>query len=312
MKNKKPQCKKPRTSGVRLSKRYTNKLVSVNKKVAIIIPIAPKHFHYVRHIYEKTKNHVDVYWIFSTKEDLRQFNFEKKIPIKSIILKDEIKDEYEASYRSIVTSKKWIGLYTLWKKRRCNYDFIGVFDAEIKIIRPEIIANAIYKIGVNKKILSAWSFGNINQFVAQAKNFIIDRFNSTHKNKKMTLKNLFKFDDSEYPWFSNIPVYSRDDTLDFFSHMGFKAPFSDVFLSEFYSWELFDHIAYAIWCVNKRGYKTRNSMLNDSFESCSGEQFKKAHEKENDIFWISRHTANQIDPNDECMKNICIEYHQDR
>jgi hypothetical protein len=50
VKNKKPNCKKPTTSGVRPSKRYANKYVFKKNNVAVVIPVAPDHFNYIEDI----------------------------------------------------------------------------------------------------------------------------------------------------------------------------------------------------------------------------------------------------------------------
>ena len=93
-------------------------------KVALCIPIHPKHYNYIYNLIDLTNqnhdNNIDIFLIFSNENDYNSFN--KKDFIKKIILPPNTRSH------SIVTYKKFYCLEILKNKEK--YDYFIVCDAE--------------------------------------------------------------------------------------------------------------------------------------------------------------------------------------
>lgn len=178
--------------------------------IAFIIPIHPKHYHYIYdliNIIEKTKLNIPIYLVFSSYEDYQLLKKKDNL-IFPIIL--PIIDT-----KNIVTYKKYFALEKL--KNNTKYDYFIVCDAEITIIPTNFteknILNKIKQIYDNKIIYAGEVSDNLAINITKNSCEIIDK-----NNKLKQLTN----DYTLYYWWSDLPVYKREHLNDFFSKFIYK------------------------------------------------------------------------------------------
>jgi len=197
-------------------------------KLALIIPLHPKDFHYIYNIKNKlTMNKfLDIYFIFSNKDDFDQFQYKNDF---NFIIIDN------TNTNNIVTYKKWFSLNQLADK----YDYYIVCDSEIDIIIENFtlnnILNKINYIFENKCIYAGQIMNN--DTLTNITKTSCDIFKSCQdidKLKELTLNyNL-------YYWWSDIPVYKGSHVIDFFSKI---KDYKNI------NWYHFDHKIYLNYLV---------------------------------------------------------------
>lgn len=179
------------------------------KNISFIIPIHPKHYHYIYDLIDIfciNNIIIDIHLVFSNECDYN--NFEKKDKIKKIIIPYTTRD-------SIVIYKKFFALEQL--KNNIQYDYFIVCDAEITIIPENFteknILNKINNIYTNKLIYGGMS-NDIEKNKITEQSAII--FDVNNKLKNMTNNYIL------YYWWSDLPIYKREHLIDFFSKFNYN------------------------------------------------------------------------------------------
>jgi hypothetical protein len=205
------------------------------KTVALIIPIHPKHYHFIQNLVNKInsreENKIDIYLVFSSEEDYN--NFSERDKIKKIILPN-------VETHSIVSYKKFYALELL--KNETKYDYFIVCDAEIDII-PENFneTNILKKISdfyTNKKVYAGKTNKDIAIDITRTSAEIIANDSLKEITNDYTL----------YYWWSDLPVYKREHLNDFF----------DKFSYENMNYNHFDHLIYLNYLILYHGFTIVN------------------------------------------------------
>jgi hypothetical protein len=225
--------------------------------VALIIPIHPKHYHFIYNLLNKINN-IDIILIFSNEHDYNCFNYKDKIiPILLPI---------NTQSNSIVSYKKFYALDKL--KYNKKYDYFIVLDAEIDIVienfNKKNVINKIEKIFNNKLFYGGNSndHGLINITKTSA-NIICN--NNSEVIKLANITNNYTL----YYWWSDLPVYKREHLCDFFS----KFSYNNM------NWLHFDHIIYLNYLILHHDFKCINlsqlQLCNWSLESFDTDNINK-------------------------------------
>jgi hypothetical protein len=202
-------------------------------RVALVIPIHPKHYDVIYNLIDKmyeNKNVMDIFLVFSSDEDYGKF--ERKDKVNKIVLLPGHKTD------CIVTYKKFFALEQLRKKKK--YDYFIVCDAEISIIpenfNEENILKKIEKIYENKIVYAGGK--DLNEITKESANL----FREEDRLKKLTK------DFTLYYWWSDLPTYKREHLKDFFS----KIDYSNI------NWSHFDHLIYLNYLILYHKFRILN------------------------------------------------------
>jgi len=223
-------------------------------RVAFIIPLAPKHYHYIYNLIDlmNTNNiKIDLYIVFSNNNEYNLFN--KKDDIKSIIIP-------HTNTGNIVTYKQFFALEQL--KNDDRYDYFIVCDSEITIIpenfTEENILNKINNIFENK-IIYAGEDKNSRRITETSAKIISNKLQDITKNYNL------------YYWWSDLPVFKRDHLEDFFN----KINYSNI------NWHHFEHIIYLNYLILYYDFKMVNltKLINHNFSLESYNTNNKNHLK---------------------------------
>lgn len=210
------------------------------ERVCFVIPIHPKHYHFIDPFLEKLDQRIDVFLIFSSEQDYNQLAEKSKQRIQPIIMPDN------APTGNIVTYKKWYALKHVLMQQT-KYDYFIVCDAEIDIVEENLtVDNVMQKVSnifTNKMI-----YGSIcpnDDKVTEIVKISASMFdtNSIERLKKVTE------DYTVYYWWSELPVYKRDTLADFFEKIG---NIEDL------NWYHFDHLVYLNYLILYHGFQLLN------------------------------------------------------
>jgi hypothetical protein len=201
--------------------------------IAFIIPTYPPHYHYLYNILPKLVNIINIYLVFSNNEDYKSFIM--KDLITPIIVKEPI------NKNSIITFKKF---YALKELISSSFDYFIVCDSEIDIIIENFTKDNIQQKVCNifsNKILYAGSVDNvdlinINKTCASLFPNDLKKLNSITENYTL------------YSWFSDLPVYRKEDLADFFN----KIDYTNIVYTHF------DHLIYQFFLLLERGFIITN------------------------------------------------------
>lgn len=217
------------------------------ENIAFVIPIHPPHYHFIYNFINKLKINniqINIYLVFSNDADYDQFTMKNEInPI--------ICNPFKTN--SIVTYKKFFGLKHL---ANSNYDYIICCDSEIDILCPyftnENINNKIKQIFDNKQIYA----GDCNN------SYTIDVTKTCaliYPENYEYLKQITN-DFMLYFWWSDLPVYRREDIGPFFNIINYDNIVSTQF----------DYIIYQYYLILYHDFKIINTtsitQLNWSLE----------------------------------------------
>lgn len=213
------------------------------ENTTIIIPSYPPHYNYVYHFLKQLKqigNIVDVHIVFSNQSDF--LKFEMKDDIIPIIIACEI------NTKCLVTYKKFYGLKNLIDS---NYDYFIVCDSEISIVPDNFnkknIDSFITRYFSNKTLYAGNVEGSVNQNIAYSvSQECMNLFDSDH-HKTIIEKTLCH---NLYAWFSNIPVYKRNNLYIFFDSIN-ENKIKTIFA--------FDYVIYQYFLVLYEGFNIVNT-----------------------------------------------------
>jgi hypothetical protein len=201
---------------------------------ALLIPVHPPKYTYVYGLINSFINNeisIDLYIVFSNSADFEMFLM--KDYIKPIVLSGIINN------KSIITFKKFYGLKHL---SNSSYDYIIVCDSETAIIpenfTSENITTKLSNIFANKKIYA----GDISQLDTWGHDYLVNitrscasLFSDSEYEHIRNITNNFNL----YFWWSDIPVYKRENLDSFFN----KIDYTDI------EYAHFDHIIYQLYMI---------------------------------------------------------------
>lgn len=191
---------------------------------AFLIPIYPKHYHYMYRVLPKLRKVVDVFLVFSNEEDFQAF--EQKENIQAILLPFVPKD-------GIINCKKFYGLQSLLDSK---YEYFIVCDAEIDVIEQNFHAENIRK-KVREVFQNRRIYGGKNrketdlEIMSKAANV----FSPDEYERIRVLTEGFTL----YTWWSDLPVYKREHLRHFFQTVR----------TDQLTWFHFDHLIYSYYLM---------------------------------------------------------------
>jgi hypothetical protein len=207
------------------------------EKVTFLIPIYPPHYQFIYNLINKLELNdiqIDIHLVFSNIEDHDKFSMKNKI--NSIILPKSYKTN------SIITYKKFFGLQHLSNSK---YDYIICCDSEIDIIcdnfTNQIINDKIKQIFDNKTIYAGdVSIRDVNNILQTSANLFPENYEYLRD-----ITNNFTL----YFWWSDLPVYRREDIIPFFNTINYD---NIVF-------EHFDYMIYQYYLILYSEFKIINT-----------------------------------------------------
>lgn len=221
----------------------------MNKKVAFVIPLHPKHFcHAYSHLqfqYE-FKKQLNIFYVFSSDQDYNLFmtllTKNNHSHLESLVNPIIIPTIHTPG---IITFKKWYALSYI----KLNYDFfeyVITIDAEIKFLEENTNDQHIFDrckyIFTNKKFYGG-QFDIIQQTYLKTVNTACLETLQSNPYNSNKIRNETK-DLAIYLWWSDLNVYQLSDIDHFFDCIGYDYIQWDVF-----SYDVFDHIVYQYYCI---------------------------------------------------------------
>jgi hypothetical protein len=208
----------------------------VEERVAIVIPIHPKHFQFAYKLIDKRdvmRGVCDVILVFSNEHEENLFQAKDKV--KSIVL------EINTKTGNIVTFKKF---YALEQMMDSEYDYFVVCDAE-----TDIIAKNFTRQNLLAKLKGIFDNGKVYAGVCPNLKEITKSSASVFSDPKDVdrLKHI-TMEHNLYYWWSDIPVYRRSDLKDFFA----KISYANI------NWHHFDHKIYLNYLLLYQEFKIVN------------------------------------------------------
>lgn len=275
--------------------RITNLVKNPLKNIttfALIIPIHPKHYHYIYDLIRIIDINLDLFLVFTNQNEYE--SFERQDRVKKIVIP-------EITTGNIVTFKKYFALEQL---KNTNYKYFIVCDAEITIVPENFneknIFSKINKIFKNKIIYAGETNDeNINSITKNSVDLIIDK---EQKLEKIT-KN-YKL----YFWWSDLPVYKKDHLTHFFSVINYNN----------LTWYHFDHVIYTSYLLLYQKFNIVNitPILNIhwSLESYNTLDIDNLHKLQSNKYGFSFITKQLYDNHKEFLQQegCFLLYHLDR
>jgi len=211
-------------------------------KTCTIITTHPPKFHFGLSLLKSFINYVkqphELYFVFTNENEMIMFDelCSEYIGLyKSIVLPHELRDKL-----SIVNVKKFHALDTLINE----YDYVGVYDCESLFVNPCDL-NFIYE-DIGKQNFIKANTSSVGKNVLIKASEILGLNNNEillNETENLTL----------YWWFNEIPVYEKNNFIEFFSWLKNLENYSEV-QREYYC---FDYILYGMWLIVFKGIKLK-------------------------------------------------------
>jgi len=205
---------------------------------AFIIPIYPAHYQNIYNFIDKLNTgsiKVDIYLVFSNNNEYEEFIY--KDSIKPIIIREPL------TTNCIVSFKKFYGLKHLINS---SYNYFIVCDSESDIVIENFTAS-----NITKKINSIFE----NKIVYGEKtndNYLISIMKTCSNLFSISEQDILKSATEEftlYTWWSDLPVYKKEDLTDFFN----KISYDNIVR------EHFDYIIYQYYLILNYNFKLINT-----------------------------------------------------
>jgi hypothetical protein len=285
---------------------------SLINKVAILIPIYERDYHFLNGIFTDILNNLnkvqfDIIFILTYKKDVKIFNEEIKkytgyninelFFLKIIILENYITiDQIQKLLDNhvIIIYKKLFSMYllTLENKKTNNYKYIWNIDSEIRFNNFDNFEKTSEEFCKRKIIYAGYNIGN--DLII---NSSINYFNKEEQKKLEPLRSLFY-------WYNEIPINDMEILPNFLSYI--KINDFDYFIKSF-NWFKFDYCIYIYYCYLYYDYKIIKINCINSLESIYFNYFKQLEKKIN-IHWTNGINYNIVKNN----KKYHLIYHLDR
>lgn len=236
------------------------------KKSCTLIPIHKPKFNFALTCLSTFKKYSgnDIYFIFSSQDELNDFKKLTDLNFEYIMLSESAK-----GYKNQVTTKKFYGLEQLAK---C-YEYIGVFDCEVEFIR-EFNSDLIYEDIFSSKMLKSNTSDNGGNLIYECAKFM-------NLSNKDILKNETQ-NYNQYWWFNEIPVYESSSFIDFINWIKNNTNYNTI-LNE---WACFDFLLYSIWLICFKDFTIKKMIPNKKFGwgaiECNEDNFTAS---EFDSYW---------------------------
>jgi hypothetical protein len=262
-------------------------------KVAVIVPTHFQKIGHLHSLYQSYLNNlkwIDLYPVITTSDYPK---YKDLYDLKFIVCNTF--DGYDLnSY--VVTYKKYYGINYLIKNYKYEY-FVTIDSDTLFLDLKEIIKKCTY-IYKNKQIIGSRTVEPIYRKIN------IESFGILNENRPDNI------DFGLYFWFSNFPVYRRNEASSFLKHIRFE---SSVKFIELLNWHIFDYIPYVYWLIIHHDFK----LIDGKYFG-----FKKGYLVEDGI--RSKYSLNLIQENDAPIfwqrynfktiinDNIIMLFHTDR
>jgi len=260
-------------------------------KTATVIPIHPPRYVHAPGLVESWLKYceTDLYFVFSNEEDSESFKKVVSTGYKSLVLPESMRH-----YKNPITVKKYYGVAELMGK----YDYIGVFDCEIKVVRP-FYTDCIYSEIWNSKELKC------NRCFPDVHGGALVRGNSNlmglegNENLKRETDN-FEY----YWWFNEICVYESAMSREFFDWLKANNLWEAV-CDEYWC---FDYVIFGIWLICFKGWKCKRLYPDRKFG------FGAIEHNQFNIGNVTEEFMSYMDSNmhPELYEHIKVQFHMDR
>jgi hypothetical protein len=284
-------------------------------KVAFVIPIFPRDYHYLDFI-DRLPNPCpfDIYLILSYKSDYDELMATPYNKIYRVcVLEDHFPREVIDAVihqRGIVTFKKYIGLTIL---KDSQYDYIATTDCEIEFYNLDSMYEKIADFCAKKTFVGSEIEQNSKHFntsflINYKSSLLLPKAEDILKVQELT-KNY-----TVYFWFSDIPIYERRHLNDFLAYIGFYDLASFLPKNE---WLIFEYVVYAYYVMLYKDYKLVNIrdhglVRNFSLESMPYDFAEKVSAVVGyKPLWLAEAVFKEHAERELC-KHAVMSYHKDR
>lgn len=261
----------------------------------ICAPIHLPKFNFGKKFIESYNKYFDddhIFLIFSNQKECDVFKLKNPtLKYRSIIFDGP---EYNGDYidNPTVTLKKWHGLNEIYKTTDIKY--VGVVDVDCCFIEKKNYSKLFNNYYANK-ILHGHFTKHIHRIHEASKAL----FNENQRN--IIDEKVRKQDSIFYFWFNNIPIYERNDFLEFKNIIN-----NNINIA---TWNTFDYVAYGYYLLLTDKFKLYN------FDSAR-ERFSILEDSDNDSFleriqpmWLRK---KYVTTNSIILKNVFMQFHVDR
>jgi len=260
-------------------------------RTATVIPVHPPKFGYAMEAvktWNKYSNN-DLYFIFSYPDDEVLFRKNIEGQYNTLVLPQEL-----VHYKNPITVKKLWGVSQLIDA----YDYVGVFDAEIKIVKPFNTDEIYPEIFQTKELKCNACMPSVDGG-AVVKNNSLTMGIAGNENLIRETEN-FKW----YWWFNEICVYESatfDEFMTFLKNSGGL----EIYYNEYWC---FDYLLYGIWLLAFKNFKTKKFFPDKKFG------FGAIEHNQFNVGNISDEFKSYMDSNmhPERHDHIKVQFHMDR
>jgi hypothetical protein len=275
-----------------------------NNKVAFVIPAHGEKFHLLYRFLKsfvkyKLEKEVDLYIIFTSTIEYDFFKGKEKDCFIPLFLEDYFDLSICEQNRSFINVKKFLGLKQVFETNR--YDYACAFDCDTEIFRRidlyDIIKNSYEKREIFSTICK-------HPFLNRIYDSCFRFFNEEeigYLKERLTDDNGF----CKYFWFNNLPIYKREDYLEFYK----RIDLNDI------SWFDFDYILYVMYCLLYKNFKIKDLTYNikkDSGEIASSFLERNSRMNNKQYKWFLYRTGSLWSRRPIKSRNNFIVIHRDR
>jgi len=276
-----------------------------NNKCAFCIPIHPKHFNYGYRIIDELKNaQVDLYFIFTNKEDKNKFaELTKSTEYKYLILSNFIDIRIVKKYNCFPSYKKLYALSKLYNK----YKYISCIDSEISFIYKSKFYEMMKNIS-NNKIICGGDIRNDDDSISRYKTIIKDSLTKIVPLEDIEKLKRISKNYNIYTWWSNLPVYETSQVKHFLKWIKFD---NKKFIQKM-NWNVFDDLLYNYFLILKYNYKLYVVPdLEHSLEYANSNIIETVDQKICKLYWVNKQAYDE-NKTYYHKNNFYIIYHMDR
>lgn len=254
-------------------------------RTATLIPVHAPKLAYAINLLKSWEKFSDseIAFVFSSEEEKEYLKNNSDYKFKSYIAPDTV-----LSNKNIITAKKFWGLDMLFGE---GYSHVGVFDAEISVVKPFNTDN-IYPLIYSKKELKCNRSSRGGELI---------KSNATILDME---KDLVDITDNfiQYWWFNEICVYENNDFGDFIKFISEEDKKNKIFSAPNY----FDYIVYGCYLLKYKNFKLTKFLQDREYEFGTIEH--NLHDYESQIF----KSYADHNPNHEKHEHIKVLIHLDR
>jgi hypothetical protein len=265
----------------------------MERKVCFIIPIHPPHYKYLKFLKKLDSNHLfSIIFVltiindkiklienlvsnaYSTFSNIRYITLEEDANVAHLI------PGFNNRESGIINIKKIYGLNYLIQNYD-NFDYIAMIDSEIEFIDVDNLYNRFKSICDSKVAIAG------NTTIRNDNHSFLDNIhNESMKYIQINDRDIINKTTNNgkyYFWYSDIPVYHRENLSDFLNYIGFNN--FTKFIEKMNFW-CFDYVIYYYYCIAFQDYKILcmedyNIERHWSLETATYEVYKQVQEQMN-------------------------------